>query len=254
MPTQHPISTNHMIYWGTNGELPVAGHFYAVKKGDTLSWIARQACGDSTAWKNINRNIANKGSLYYRALSTSCSSSRVDSSLADKTLNPSLPGAYIALCQADARDWDKQQGSSYPIIWVPLGCASTTAITNVPTIKTLPTPAPAPTPTPSKSITALPVISNIPLYMPSKVSTVSVSSTFISPVLPSSAKPTAPVQITIPPSLSTGGSPTVQPTHYPSEDEGWPWWIWLLIAAGITTTGAVIYKKSKKGKRRKGKR
>lgn len=112
---KHPVYPKELIYIGSAGGAPTPGAFYAAKRGDSLSSIARQAYGAASYWMLINRNPWNKATLTYRADSSKCSSPKASSAKAGVTRDPGGLGAFIALCERDA----KVTGYPLPVIWIP---------------------------------------------------------------------------------------------------------------------------------------
>lgn len=238
MPTPHPAYPGYDIYWQKNNEAPHPGAFFALS-GDTrksLTYVGKCACmgygkarpdekgtfyckgGDAIGakkWRVINQNAWNMKHLVYRKYShkwTVSSNPKVDSSLAAATTNPANSGAYISLLRVDTSDYDKALGANHQIVWCPKDCDSN----DVPKGR------------PSRRID-IPTIINKTLVT-------------IKPAEPSK-KPSGGG------GGGGGGSTLQQPVI---SDDGWPWWLWLLMAgAGIMGAGAVYKsrKKSQKGKK-----
>ena len=248
MPTDHPHFPGLKIYWEKNGELPTSGAFFAQAGTHSLSYYGSKACGDVKFWRNINMNEWNRKNLVYRKYSQNCYAPKVDPLLALTTINPEKSGAYIALCQFATSDKDKALGSKFPILWIPRDCHLPSSISDL--------PVPEKTITPAIKLPTLPTVFPSTIFKPI---TTTVTLPKISPLV-TPTTPTGPVgpgtvpAYTPPPEQKYTPTPD-GPEFGPVAEDGWPWWVWLLILGGGTAVGAVAYKKSKQGKKgKKGKK
>ena len=102
MAYEHPDYPGVTVQVGGQDKA-VTGAFYAPKKGDNLSIMARAVYGDPTKWRLINSNPWNKRNLSYIAEgSTDCSKKR----------NHEGKG-YISVCPEVALQ------RKYQVVWIP---------------------------------------------------------------------------------------------------------------------------------------
>jgi hypothetical protein len=107
----------------STADKPQPGQFYVVVSGTSLSWIAQKAYGSGTisSVNRINKSQYNMTKCVYRKKSGSCSSAKVDGSLALSNVGWN-DGAWLALCQADKAGTDglgSSLGVDFQVIWIP---------------------------------------------------------------------------------------------------------------------------------------
>jgi hypothetical protein len=195
------------------------------QRGKTTYYCKGGSDGD-VDWRVINKNAWNRKHLIYRKYSHKTSTAgnpKADPNLALSTTNPVSEGAYISLLQVDTSDYDKALGANHQIIWCPKDCN----VNDVPKGK-------------ESTQVGIPTIIKKTLILVDKDDK-SNGGTGTG----GSGSGTGTGTGT---GTGGGGGGTMQQAV---PDDGWPWWLWLLIAAAGTMGAGAVYKSRKKGQKGK---